>query len=140
MQAWEELTQDAQQQGPEAAATATAAEPQPAEPKDTQDEAGEEGDTKNKAAEGQGNAEESKPPAPANASEQEEAAAGEDGEEGSAPADFSSLISSEVKNLKDKKKRPFVGHDTGIKTCLFIHMPLVSESTPGPNEVRNRSI
>lgn len=50
--------------------------------------------------------------------------------------DFSKMISSEVKDLKDVKKQPFVVHDTGVKTCMFVGMPLVSESTPGPCEVR----
>lgn len=55
-------------------------------------------------------------------------------EEGGA-ADFGALISSEVKDLKDTKRRPFVGHETGIKTCLFLHMPLVSSTSPTPNQV-----
>lgn len=50
--------------------------------------------------------------------------------------DFSKMISSEVKDLKDVKKQPFVVHDTGVKTCMFVGMPLAAEDKPGPCEVR----
>ena len=111
LQAWEELMQDA---------TAKAA------PESSGD-----GSKEQKDAAEASNADESK-----SADAQDEGGeVAADAEQGSVPEDFSALISSEVKDLKDKKKQPFVGHDTGIKTCLFVHMPLVSKDTPGPNEV-----
>lgn len=63
---------------------------------------------------------------------------GSNGDGGGGDAlDFSKMISSEVKDLKDVKKQPFVVHDTGIKTCMFIGMPLVGADMPGPCEVRS---
>lgn len=58
------------------------------------------------------------------------------GQEQGDALDFSKMISSEVKDLKDIKKQPFVVHDTGVKTCMFVGMPLVAEDKPGPCEVR----
>ena len=61
-----------------------------------------------------------------------------DGDGGGGDAlNFSKMISSEVKDLKDVKKQPFVVHDTGIKTCMFIGMPLAGADMPGPCEVRS---
>ena len=56
-----------------------------------------------------------------------------DGEEAAA-TDFSSLISDEVTDLRDKKKQRFRLHDTGLKNCMFIEMD-VDAGKPGPCEV-----
>jgi hypothetical protein len=143
MQAWEELTQDA---APDASVAATADEAarksagqdtvaavhaadndhaaqHPSQPSVS---AGQEGQDEQPAEGGAG-----KHPAKDAGDEPPEESTGD----GAEPANFDKLISDEVKGLKDSKKRPFLPHDTGLRTCLFMHMPLVSPSTPGPREV-----
>lgn len=110
-EAWEELVQ----KGPQAAKRG----------QDDPSKAGADTQATTAAADQEPAAEESNQGKEANDSKQEEGGA----------ADFSALICSEVKDLKDSKKRPFVAHETGIKTCLFLHMPLVSSTSPTPNQV-----
>ena len=131
LQAWEELMQGAARKATRETAAEPAATGLEAKSKD-----GGDADEEQKDGAGPGTVEESKS---AGAQGKNEDGGEADEEPGSAHEDFSALISSEVKDLKDKRKQPFVGYDTGIKTCLFVHMPLVSESTPGPNEVCDRT-
>jgi hypothetical protein len=147
MQAWEELSQDIQQLPGSTEVKATA------DPEATKSEAGEKaaGDEEQKTdgtagqgAEGEATDVQQKqaaiePAAGGNDPTEPNAREGND-QESSDPANFSALISSEVKDLKDSKKRPFVPHETGIKTCMFLHMPLVSEHTPSPTQVRDSCV
>jgi hypothetical protein len=133
LQAWEELTQGATAKAAASATESKAA----AQPQVTQDEARKEAAEPTKQGAGENDLEDSKSQTNNDAAKDQ---AGHEGTESSAPADFGALISNEVKDLKDAKKRPFVAHDTGIKTCMFVLMPLVSENTPGPCEVRKQLI
>ncbi|KAL6751892.1 hypothetical protein V8C86DRAFT_2767947 [Haematococcus lacustris] len=60
-----------------------------------------------------------------------EAAAGGAGE---GSKDISALIAEEVAELKDKRKRRFQSHDTGVRGCVYIIFP-ASPPLPGPIEV-----
>eukprot|EP00892_Ulva_mutabilis_P004902 jgi/Ulvmu1/2784/UM140_0014.1 len=144
-EAWEELLARGVKQGPYVAPvlpsnTDSAAEPQAQTDAAAPDEGQEEQPPAKAARKGDGSADtpaETPNQAPETAAAPAEADEGgsSDGDGAGDALDFGQLISSEVKDLKDKKKRPFVVHDTGIKTCMFLGMPLVSEATPGPCEV-----